>query len=152
MATKAATKDTTPKDTFKGISTEPPKEQAGLNEDSKLFSALGYVLGILIAIIIFLLKKDDKYTRRHCAQAILFDISLVVVYFLVAVCIIIGTLVFGIATAGIGIVIGFMAFYAAMIGLGLLVFLLKLYFAYKAFKGQMFSLPIIGNYAAKMAG
>ena len=132
------------------IAQEAPVQQQSTSEDGKIFAAISYVFGLLIAIIIYLLKKEDRYVRFHAAQAILFDICVMVISVVLAVAMIAIFFVVGIATGGIGFIL-FPILWLGMIGYAFILLLARLYFAYQAYKGKEFQLPIIGPQAAKMA-
>jgi uncharacterized membrane protein len=127
-----------------------PQQFQPATEDSKIFGAISYVFGFLIAIIIYLLKKEDRYVRFHAAQAILFDICIMVASVVLAVAMIGIFFVVGIATGGIGFIL-FPILWVGMIGYAFILFIARLYFAYRAYKGNAFQLPIVGPQAAKMA-
>jgi len=124
----------------------------GLSGESKGFAAISYFLGIFIALIIFLMKKEDKYVRFHAAQAILFDICITVVSMVLMVALFIILIVAGVITLGFGFMVGFLGMWVVFMVYGLLLFALRLFFAWKAYHGEMFKLPILGNEAEKLAG
>jgi uncharacterized membrane protein len=79
--------------------------------------------------------------RFHAAQAIAFNIAVVVVYFAVAFSFVMLHFLH----------LGFLAFAIYPI-LGLLVFGLGVFMMYKAYQHEKFMLPVIGNIAEGMAG
>lgn len=89
-------------------------------------AALTYVLWWLSGIIFFLLEKDDDYIRFHAAQSIV---------------------VFGaITVASMVPIIGWMLSPLLMIA----GFILWLVLILKAYKGEKYSLPFIGEWAQKL--
>lgn len=117
------------------------------SSDSNILAALSYILGILLPVvgvlvplIIFFVKKEDKFVRFHALQTIAYWVALFVIF--VALTIISG--VIALASAGIG---GILAF--CQLPLGLVFFLYTFYLAYMAFQGKMYYIPVIGNFVEK---
>lgn len=109
-----------------------PAQPAGggssaMSGDSKLWGALCYVFPVLVGIIVLVTdKKNDKFVLFHAYQSLAAGIGLWVLGMIVAV-----------ITFGIG-------------GLCFpLIWLLFLYFAWKAYKGEKFMLPVVGDFAEK---
>jgi len=119
---------------------------AGMNDESKLFAALSYVLTVLSGIVIYLMKKDDKYVKFHAMQSILFGI----VVFVVMIGLGIVGLVVGLIPA-IGWIIGLVLGLVQLV-LSLGVFVVWLLLMWKAYNGEKYKLPLIGAQAEKMAG
>ncbi len=113
-------------------------------DDSKLMGAVAYFLGAITGVILYFVKSEDKYVKYHAVQSILLTIAVWIVM------IVLGA-VFGLLTvanpllgAGLGL---------ALFGLIQLDFLLLwLYCMWKAYSGEKFKLPVIGDIAAKHAG
>jgi uncharacterized membrane protein len=104
------------------MSEQPVKKtSSGLQEN--VASLLCYVLGWITGIIFLVIEKDNKTVRFHAWQSIF---------------------VFGIFT-----ILGFIP----LIGwiLGIVAFILWIVLMYKAYKGEMFKLPLVGNLAEKYA-
>jgi uncharacterized membrane protein len=87
-----------------------------------------------------LLIDKRPFVRFHAAQAIGFNIAVVVVYFAVAFSFVMLHFLH----------LGFLAF-AIYPSLGLLVFGLWVLMMYKAYQHERFMLPVIGNFAEGMA-
>ena len=98
-----------------------------MSGDSKLWGALCYVFPVLVGIIVLVTdKKNDKFVLFHAYQSLAAGIGLWVLGMIVAV-----------ITFGIG-------------GLCFpLIWLLFLYFAWKAYQGEKFMLPVVGDFAEK---
>ena len=101
---------------------------SGVSDDSKLWSALNYVFPILMLVVVYLVedKKKDKFVLFHAWQSTLLAVAAWVV-----------AMVISVVTLGFG---------ALCTPLLLIVFL---YFAYRAYKGERFVLPVIGEFAEK---
>ena len=100
-------------------------------------------LGLVYSIIVIVQDKTNKLARFHAFQSIFLAIAsipLMIVYF-------VG---FGIAFA-IDAALGFPLFmfivWLVVVLLGLAIFVGVIYSAIKAFQGEIFKLPIIGNFA-----
>jgi len=133
---------------------EPAKAQNGAlepNDESRLIAAISYIFGVFVSVIIFLLKKEDRFVKFHAAQAIMVDLAVMGIS-IVAVVIGFGFIIAaGIATAGIGFFIGFWFVWLMIMIFGLLVFAMRLFLAFQAFSGKRFGLPLIGMQAEKIA-
>lgn len=114
--------------------------------DANITALLGYIIGIVALVLIFI-EKDNKFVRFHAFQSVF----LVVTY----IACIIGMVILGIVAAvlaqvssALGTIIGLiimLLWFVVIIGfLGALIFC-----AIKAFGGTMFKLPVIGNLAEK---
>lgn len=106
----------------------PEGKKSGLGLPSNTAAALSYVLGWLTGIVFLLLEKDDKFVRFHAMQSII---------------------TFGVITLLSFIpVIGWMLSPILMI----LAFVLWLLLIFKAYQGEKFKLPVIGDFAEKQMG
>lgn len=116
------------------------KKSEGKQKDSTLLAAIGYPIGI-IAIIMYLTRKDDKFLRFHSLQSILFWVAWIVIWIAFSVVSIILTIV----TGGIfGICSGLLS-----LVLIVLMFVGCLYPAWKAYQDEEYELPVIGEIAKK---
>jgi uncharacterized membrane protein len=122
-----------------------PTSKSGSGLEPNVAAALCYVLTWVTGIIFLLVEKDD-YVRFHAKQAIVFGVastavwivlSLIFPLFLAVVAFmpLIGGLIAGLLSALIWLVLG----------LGFLV--LWVILMVKAYRGQRFALPIIGEFA-----
>ena len=104
-----------------------------------LVAALSYFLGFITGVVILLVEKDDKFIRFHAMQS---------------------SLVFGaifVADIILGAVIGAVPILNLINSLfNTLVFIIALIVwivsMLKAFQGQMFKWPVVGNFAEKQIG
>jgi len=134
-------------------------QTGGTGLDPKVAAAISYIW--IVGLIFFFIEKENKFVRFHAMQSILFGIANSVIMMVLAIVATILTVVFTIggaaaATAtgsgGIGglasLLVGliWLIFWLiAMLGLVGLIFA-----AVKAYQGQKFKLPIIGNMAEKI--
>lgn len=91
-----------------------------LSNDSKLFAALSYLW--ILSIVMLILKKDDEFVRFHAKQGTVIFVASIILWFIP----IIGWLM-QIAVL-VGVVIGFL----------------------KAYSGERFKMPVIGDLADKI--
>ncbi len=107
-----------------------------------LAAALAYVLTIITGIIFFVIEKENKYVRFHAMQAILFGAAWIIL---------------GIGLSILSAAIAFVPFVGGIItvliylALGLGGFILWLLLMYKAYQGERFKLPVVGDVAEKNA-
>lgn len=109
-------------------------------KDSPLLAAIAYPLGLIAALLVYLMEKEDKWVRFHALQALIFDLvfgaAYLVIFFFVWI--------FALVTFGLGALCVFPIFLVFP-----LVFLLRLWWAYRAYNGEYFEIPYIGEMAAK---
>ena len=130
----------------------PPPGQIGKSStglDENIAALLSYVLGWVSGLVFFLMEKDSKLVRFHAMQSILFcvvvavlGIALWVVTFLI---LLVGAMlpdIMGSLLALLGTLI-WLVFSVAM----LIAWILCLV---RAYQGQFFKLPVIGNMAEKI--
>lgn len=131
--------------------------KSALGLDGNLAAALGYPIGI-IAIISLIIEKENRFVRFHAVQAVLLlALWIVVVIVLSIVSVVLGFIVGAAADAAGGAGGIFSLIFMLISGLIWLVlpllFLAVLIFAaVKAYGGNYFKIPIIGNMAEKFAG
>jgi uncharacterized membrane protein len=122
--------------------------KSAIGLDVNLAAALGYIIGIL-GLINFLIEKENKFVKFHGIQSVLYSVGIGAVFTVVWIVLIIFALILSSISEVLGALMWllntllFLAFFLAMFG-GLV------YAAYKAYQGQMFKLPIVGNLAEKI--
>jgi len=107
-----------------------------------LAAALAYVLTIITGIIFYVIEKENKYVRFHAMQAILFGAAWIILW-----------IVLGIVMTALSFVpvLGWIIAAVVYLALGLGGFILWLFLMYKAYQGEKFKLPIVGDMAEKNA-
>jgi uncharacterized membrane protein len=145
----------------KNVMQNPPPNQPGsetaktaLGLDANLGAALGYPIGI-IALILFIMEKDNRFARFHALQSLLCHIAWVVIFIVVAIVFsILGILLAALASSSSagGAVGGLLGLLVTLLWLGAigLYFVILILAAVKAYGGKWFKLPIIGNMAEKI--
>jgi uncharacterized membrane protein len=125
-----------------------PTSKSAIGLDANVAAALGYIIGIL-GLVNFLIEKESKFVKFHGIQSVLYSVGIGAVFTVVWIVLVILGLVMSAVSDVLGTLMWilngllFFAFFLAMLG-GLI------YAAYKAYQGQMFKLPIVGNFAEKI--
>ena len=128
--------------------------KSALGIDGNIAAAIGYPVGIL-AIICLIMEKENRFVKFHALKSILLHVAFIII--IIAVWIIgIVLLVAGIAASAAtnsGAVGGLMSMLFGLIWLVVIVAYLGglIFAAVKAYGGNYFKLPIIGNMAEKFA-
>ena len=131
--------------------------KSALGLDGNVAAALGYPIGI-IAIISLIMEKENRFVKFHAIQSLLLYATFIVIW--VAVVVISFILVaIGIAASAaggeaggaLGGIIGIL-WWLVILAVFLAAFIGLIMAAVKAYQGEMYRLPIIGNMAAKWAG
>ncbi len=117
------------------------KSSSGL--DANLAAALSYFLGIITGIIFFAIEKESRFVKFHAMQSIL--ASLVVIAAWIVYGILVNILVWIPVLGWLVLVILWLA-----VALGALVLWLLLMI--KAFQGERYKLPWLGDIAEQQAG
>ncbi len=118
-----------------------PKGKTALGGlDANLASALGYPIGI-IALIMVIIEKQNRFARFHALQSLLLIAAWIVIAIVLSILI-------GILSA----ISSYLGFIGILFPLIWLVWFAALIFcAYKAYQGEWFKLPVIGDMAEKFA-
>ncbi len=106
-----------------------------MNLEENVAGALCYVLGWITGIIFYIMEKENKTVRFHAVQSIIVFLPLMIVVGILQVILLFVPFV-GWAISGL---------------MGLLVFVLWLVLMFKAYQGEKFKLPIVGDIAEKHA-
>ena len=133
----------------------PGTPQTSTGMDPKVAAAISYIW--IVGLIFFFLEKDNRFVRFHAMQSILFGIANSVILMVLAIVATILTVVFtiGAAASGSSGIASLISLFVWLIWLifwlvGMLCFVGLIFAAVKAYQGQMFKLPIIGNMAEKI--
>jgi uncharacterized membrane protein len=127
---------------------ETTKSSTGLDEN--LAALLAYVFHAVSGLIFFLIEKNSRLVRFHAMQALILGATffvgsfvLLFAWFFIAV---IASQISSMLGTLVGLVVGLVifAFYAAF-------FVAWIMGMVKAFQGQYYKLPVIGNFAEKFS-
>ena len=109
-------------------------------------AALSYILGIITGIVVlFVADRNDRFARFHAVQSILFFIAILVVSAIIS------ALMFPFAL-NMGMMTLFISPFAALMGIVWLIYtigviILWLVLIVKAYSGEMYKLPLLGDMA-----
>lgn len=130
----------------------PPQSSSPLGGmDPKIAAAISYIW--IVGLIFFLLEKENKFVRFHAMQSILFGIANSVIMVVLVILATILTVVFGIGGAMVGGGVStLVSLFVWLIWLlfwliAMAMFVGLIFAAVKAYQGQKFKLPVIGNMA-----
>ena len=107
--------------------TEEIKTSTGMNQN--VAGLLCYLAGWITGLIFFLIEKENRFVRFHAMQSIITFGSLTVIF----------------------MILGFIPFvgWVLMPILGIVQLVLWIVLMVKAYQGQLFKLPVIGDMAEK---
>jgi uncharacterized membrane protein len=111
--------------------------------DENVASAACYVLGWLTGIIFFLMEKDNKTVRFHAMQSILTFLPLMILVWIIGA--IVSMMVLGAGMYGAVGMWGIVSLIMTLIWIIML--LLWLVLMFKAYQGEKFKVPIVGDIA-----
>lgn len=124
------------------------KSSTGLDEN--VASLLAYVFGLVSGLIFFFIEKDSRLVRFHGMQSTLlagvFWVGEIAFWILATVVVLIVGQISGILATlvwAVSMLLGFVLGLAALIGWVLCMI--------KAYQGQYFKLPVLGNFAEKFS-
>jgi len=129
--------------------TNAPGGQASIGMDANLASMICYLtmiccgLGIVISLVFFLIEKTSRLLRFHAMQALLYGGVWVVLGIVFRILSMVADIAIG-DSLGIFVFFGWLAV-RLLVAVVLLVFLIIA--AIKAYQGQYYKLPILGNIA-----
>ncbi len=111
------------------MSQQPPETKTGSGLQPNIAGLLCYVAGWITGIVFLVIEKQDKFVRFHAYQSIA---------------------VFGAYTVAT-IILGLIPFIGWVISwiLGIIALILWIVLMLKAYQGQMYKVPIAGNFAEK---
>ena len=134
------------------MSSQPPvqaaKSSTGLDEN--IAALLSYIFGWVSGLIFFLIEKDSRLVRFHAMQSLLFNVLVGVVAIALWIVLFV---VFMIAAQISGTLATLLSLVSILVwGVFVLAILAGFILCLvKAFQGQYFKLPVIGNLAEKFS-
>jgi uncharacterized membrane protein len=118
-------------------------ERSSTGLDANIAAALSYFFGLLSGALFFAIETDSRFVKFHAMQSMLVSVAAIVVY-------IVYTVVFMVLwrLPFIGLIAGLFGTLGwAVLALGFLG--VWLYCMFRAFQGERFKLPYIGDVAEK---
>ncbi|MCM8770622.1 MAG: DUF4870 domain-containing protein [Candidatus Omnitrophica bacterium] len=94
-----------------------------------LLCYLPFFIGLILSIVFIVMEKQNKFVRFHALQSILFCVAMIIIGAILAVIPIIG--------------------WITMPLIGILAIILVIILMIKAYQGEKFKLPVIGEIAEK---
>jgi uncharacterized membrane protein len=117
-----------------------PRDKCALGTDANIAAALGYPVGI-IAIIMLVIEKQNRFVRFHAFQSLLYHVAAIVLF-----------MVLGVLVAIMSAISSYLGLLGVLIPILWLVYFAGLLFlAYKAYQGETFKLPMISDMAQNFA-
>lgn len=131
-------------------SSQPPaqiaKSSTGLDEN--IAALLSYVAGWITGLVFFMIEKDSRLVRFHAMQSLILSgggfVAIIALWILIFISSIIVGYISGILAFLVTTVLGLVA---GVLGLAILIG--AIICLIKAYQGQYFKLPVIGNMAEK---
>lgn len=104
-------------------------EKTASGFDANMAAALSYLVGFVTGIIFLLVEKENKFVRFHAMQSTLFFLGVIIVDVLLQVI----------------PLLGFLIVVFVVIPVSAIVWLIMMY---KAYQGEEYKLPLVGQWAA----
>ena len=108
------------------------KTKTALGIDENIEGLLCYVLGWITGIVFLVLEKENKFVRFHAMQSLATFLVLFIILVIIGMIPVVGWVI--------------------SILISIFMLLLWLFLMYKAFKGERYKLPIVGEFAEKQIG
>jgi uncharacterized membrane protein len=137
-----------------GGNPQPATSPTGSGLDPKIAAALSYIW--IVGLIFFFMEKENRFIRFHAMQSVLFGIANSILMMVLVILATILTFVsIGVSAAvggGIGSLLGMLVWLIWLLFwlIAMALFVGLIFAAVKAYQGQIFKLPIIGNMAEKI--
>lgn len=106
-------------------------EKSSVGVEPNIAGLLSYAFGFISGIIIFLIEKESRFVKFHAMQSMILSVALFIFFSIVNLIPIIG-LIISLLFVPIGII-------------------LWVFMMYKAYKGEWFKLPVIGDFSMQQA-
>lgn len=114
-------------------------QKSALGLDGNITALIGYLIWIVALVLVFI-EKDNKFVRFHAFQSVFYGLSAVAIFIVL--------MIFSVIMAFIHL--GFLVWLLSLL-VWLAFFAGLILLAVKAYQGQMFKLPVIGNIAESMS-
>jgi len=129
-----------------GTVSPPVTGSSGLTPN--VAAMLSYLLGFITGIVFLVLEpyRHDRFVRFHAFQSIFYSVAYLVVWIIYSRLLVLGLF----SPYTFAFVIGLVSLIWILVSLA--AFLFWLFLMFKAYNGEKFSIPFIGEIAAKQAG
>ena len=118
-----------------------PTQGTGLAPN--IASLLCYICTPITGIIFLLIEKENLEVKFHAWQSVTFGVA----YFIILIALEIFAAIMGLIASVLGIIIGFLIPLISLVAVIIWIVCLV-----KAYQGERWRIPVIGDYAAKKAG
>lgn len=122
------------------MSAPQPTPTQGTGLSPNVAGALAYLLGPITGIIFLVIEKNDRFVRFHAMQSTVLGVAWVI--FSIVLSVLSG------AIPVLGLIFGFLLSFVMAIG-GVILWLVLMF---KAYQGQEWELPWVGQFARKQLG
>ncbi len=113
--------------------------KSALGLDGNVTALIGYIIP-LVALILVFMEKDNKFVRFHSIQSLMYAVAIFIILFSLTI--------FSVMLAFIsGTLATLFSLISLLVWLGIIAG--AIFLAFKAYQGQMFKLPVIGDMAEK---
>jgi len=118
-------------------------ERSSTGLDANIAAALSYLFGLISGVIFFAMETESRFVKFHAMQSMLASVAAMILWivFMVVWTVLVRIPFLGVLAA----IVGFLGW--AVLALGLLA--VWLFCMFKAFQGDRFKLPFIGEVAEK---
>ena len=123
-----------------------PQGKSSMGMDANVAGALSYI-GI-VGLIFFFIEKESRFVRFHALQSILAAAATTVLFIVILILSVIVTLVLSAISSSLGL-LGVLFYFISLLLWPIYIIGLILA-AVKAYQGQIFKLPVVGNMAEKI--
>lgn len=120
----------------------PDPTPTGTGIDPHMAGALSYFLGALSGILFLVLDRDRPFVRFHAMQSIVLSVAWFGAWVVLSV--------LGVVLGAVPL-IGWLVSMLLSLALGVLGFVLWLYLMFRAYSGDEWELPVVGEYARRFA-
>jgi uncharacterized membrane protein len=121
----------------------PTHTPQGTGLAPNIASLLCYICAPITGIVFLLIEKENKDVRFHAWQALVFGVAYIVVIILLEIL----AFIMGMIASVLGIIIGF---FIPIVMLA--AFIIWIVCLVKAYQGERWKIPVIGDFSAKKAG
>ena len=120
--------------------------KSALGLDGNVAAALGYPIGI-IAIICLVMEKDNRFVKFHALQSILYHVAAAIVFVAIVMILAILMIVLSLISSTLAALSSLLWLLYVLVVIAYIIGLI--YTAVKAYNGEKYMLPMVGNLAEK---